>query len=288
MSSIDQVIQPKPKDIGNQFFVQRALPIVGRKMVGPFVFWDHMGPVDIDKDRLMSVRAHPHIGLATITYLFTGEIIHRDSLGNEQAILPGEVNWMTAGRGIVHSERSAPDAKHTLEGIQLWVALPPGSVNVEPSFVHQKEQDLPLIEQGDWQLRLIAGSALGEVSPLPVYSSLFYMEAHSEPGGPLSLDVPADSEAAIYVIEGTIEVEDQSYGSKSMIVMKPGESIQINGAANSRIMLLGGEIFEKKPSVWWNFVAYDSQTMNQAKQMWRSNEFPDVVNEEERIPLPEE
>lgn len=281
-------LQPQQKDLGDGFVVRRSLPSLAKKNVGPFVFWDHMGPVEFKAPQEMLVRVHPHIGLATITYLFSGRILHRDSLGNEQWIRPGEVNWMTAGRGIAHSERSfAEDPPQKLEGIQLWLALPKESEEVEPSFVHHKESSLPEIIQLGIRLRLIAGAAFGQESPIPVYSDLFYMQARMEAGAYFSMDLKPGHEAAVYVIDGEIEHEGQIYRRFDMICFRVSTAMSFTVLQEAQLMLFGGEIFPEPRHVWWNFVSSRKERIEQAKADWQADRFGVVPNESQRIPLPE-
>ncbi|MCR9205253.1 MAG: pirin family protein, partial [Halobacteriovoraceae bacterium] len=205
VTQVEFVFKPKESDLGDNFVVRRSLPRAEKRLIGPFIFWDHMGPVVLEGEKEMKVRAHPHIGLATITYLFSGEILHRDSLNNEQYIRPGEVNWMTAGKGIVHSERAKYDQAQELEGIQLWIALPKEHEEVEPRFDHYKEKDLPIIDKDEFSMRLIAGKGMSLESPVPVYSDLFYYSGNFKEDGVLSYPLEENQEAAIYVISGEIE-----------------------------------------------------------------------------------
>lgn len=287
MSNVEMVIEPRKSDLGDNFIVRRLLPYMKKRMVGPFIFWDHMGPTTLSAQKEMKVRAHPHIGLSTITYLFSGEIMHRDSLGNEQLIRPGEVNWMTAGKGIVHSERAKTELEMELEGIQLWVALPAQSEDVEPSFVHVKEDSLPLIETQGASLRLIAGSALEKVSPLPVFSDLFYLCGTSKNGHEFHFDLKENQEGAIYVVQGEIEIEKKSFERFSLITFKKGSSIDFLTKKDALFMIFGGEVFPEKRNIWWNFVSSDKEKIEKAKKMWINQEFSPVINEDEYIPLPE-
>lgn len=287
MSIVDLVIEAKPKDIGDGFIVRRSLPHMKKRMVGPFIFWDHMGPFELTEGKELKVRAHPHIGLATITYLFSGEIMHRDSLGNEQPIRPGEVNWMTAGKGISHSERAQYAGKdEILEGIQLWVALPKEYEDVHPSFNHYKEKSLPLIELNQNKLRLVAGSALDKSSEVPVYSDLFYFKVDSLKNSLFDYQLQANQEAAIYVIRGQVEIESRLYDPYTMIVFKKGETINFKSLVDSEYMFFGGEVYPEKRFIWWNFVATDKDKIELAKQNWKNKKFGEVINEVEYIPLP--
>ncbi len=289
MSIIELEIQAQAKDIGDNFIVRRSLPRAERKMVGPFIFWDHMGPVSLNGQQEMKVRAHPHIGLATITYLFNGRILHRDSLGNEEYIIPGEVNWMTAGEGIVHSERArAQEGEELLlEGIQLWVALPQKFEKVKPSFVHFKEKDLPLIEKESIEFRLIAGEFNGFKSPVPVYSSLFYTNAKASSDSTFKYQLKTNEEAALYMVQGEASIEGKKFTRFDMVVFKKGSSISIEFSSNSEFMFFGGEVFSEKRYIWWNFVSSQKELIEEAKIRWSNDEFGHVINEEERIPLPE-
>lgn len=287
MSIVDLVIEAKPKDIGDGFIVRRSLPHMKKRMVGPFIFWDHMGPFELTEGKELKVRAHPHIGLATITYLFSGEIMHRDSLGNEQPIRPGEVNWMTAGKGISHSERAQYVGKdEILEGIQLWVALPKEHEDVNPSFNHYKEKSLPLIELSQNKLRLIAGSALNQSSEVPVYSDLFYFKVDSLKNSLFEYQLEENQEAAIYVIRGQVEIESKFYDPYTMIIFKKGEKINFKSSVDSEYMFFGGEIYPEKRFIWWNFVSTDKDKIELAKQNWKNKKFGEVINEVEYIPLP--
>lgn len=285
--NIELLITPKESDLGDNFVVRRSLPRAQKRLVGPFIFWDHMGPVTLEGDREMKVRAHPHIGLSTITYLFRGSILHRDSLGNEQYIKPGEVNWMTAGRGISHSERAKFDKPTELEGIQLWVALPKEAEEVEPSFIHTKEAELPEIKKDCATLRLIAGSALGQSSPLPVFSDLFYFAGEFHEEGEFVFDLKENQEAGFYAVEGSFSCESQEFKRFDMVVFKKGGQLKIKAKKGDRFMLFGGEVFPEGRTIWWNFVSSDPQRIEKAKKDWVEGNFGEVVNETEFIPLPE-
>lgn len=282
-------VVPVEKDLGDGFIVRRSLPKVTQKMVGPFVFWDHMGPVTLEGKKEMFVRSHPHIGLATITYLFSGEILHRDSLGNEQFIRPGEVNWMTAGRGIVHSERAS---NCVVEAIQLWVALPKKHEDVAPSFIHCKSQDLPKPEVKGFDCSLIVGSAFGAESPIPVFSDIFYMLVVSKNDGWFSMDLAFGREGAIYVTHGKAVVgsgetsELVEVERAEMFVFKSGSKIEFKCEPGTSVMVFGGLEFSEKPYLSWNFVSHSKEKIADAELRWKNREFPDVINETEFIPLP--
>jgi len=283
-------IAGRPRDLGDGFRVRRLLPAAPRRTVGPFIFFDHMGPVRMDPGRGLDVRPHPHINLATLTYLFEGEILHCDSLGTEQVIRPGALNWMTAGYGIVHSERSPAAARATgpaLHGLQLWVALPRAHEEMAPSFEHHPADALPVLERRGVQLRVIAGSAYGATSPVRVFSPLFYVEAQLERGA--RLELPEEhAERAAYVVEGRIGCSGDAHASGSMLVFRDGAAASLEAHDASRIALIGGAPLDGERHVWWNFVSSRPERIEQAKEDWRSGRFPKVPgDDQEFIPLPE-
>lgn len=288
--ALETVIVPRTRDLGG-FEVRRALPSAKRQMVGPFIFWDQMGPSQFLTGEGIDVRPHPHIGLATITYLFAGKVFHRDSLGSSLAIEPGDVNWMSAGKGIVHSERTEDDWKQVngreLFGIQSWVALPKAMEESAPGFVHFGKRDLPLINDEGKTVRIIAGSMYGSTSPITTASDMFYADAVLQPGAKVPL--PADHEdRAIYVAEGEIEIAGDRYESGRLLVFRPGDEITATATQASRILLLGGEPMEGPRYIWWNFVSSSKERIEQAKEDWRQMRFDTVPGDaEEFIPLPE-
>jgi redox-sensitive bicupin YhaK (pirin superfamily) len=289
--AVDLVVVPRTRDLGDGFEVRRALPSVQRRMVGPFVFFDQMGPSRFEAGRGLDVRPHPHIGLATVTYLFDGEILHRDSVGSVQAIRPGEVNWMTAGRGIVHSERTAPERRlgaSTLAGLQCWVALPRRHEETEPSFVHVGAAQLPVQEGDGASARLIAGEFFGLRSPVDTLSPMFYVDLRLAPGA--RIDVPAVyPEQAIYVVEGALDLgADGVFEAGRLLVLKPGVTLTLAaGHEGARAMLLGGEPMDGPRYLSWNFVASSAERLEQAQDDWRAGRFPQVPGETEFIPLPD-
>lgn len=286
-SSIQQLLEARPRDLGG-FSVRRLLPTAALQSVGPFVFFDHMGPARFAPGNGIDVRPHPHIGLATITYLFSGEIMHRDSLGFVQAIQPGDVNWMTAGRGIVHSERTAPEeraAGSLLHGLQLWIALPQEDEETDPSFFHHPEVTLPLIRRGETTLRLIVGSAFGVTSPVRTFSPMFYLDAPMAAGAQFELP-PEYPERAVYVVSGAMEVAGQSLEEGQMLVLQAGTTATIRALTHSRAVLLGGESVGPR-FIWWNLVSSSQERIEQAKRDWAAGRFPLVPGETEFIPLPE-
>jgi redox-sensitive bicupin YhaK (pirin superfamily) len=278
---IELVISQRRRDLGG-FEVGRVLPFAKRRMVGPFVFFDHMGPVDFPAGlpRSVDVRPHPHIGLSTLTYLFDGEIMHRDSVGSEQPIRPGEVNWMTAGRGITHSERFERARREggRMDGIQAWVALPREAEETDPAFSHHRAV------QVDEKLRLIAGEAFGAKSPVPVYSPLFYL--HCDLADGTAAELPDYTERAAYVASGSVEVDGQRFDAGQMVVFGIGAA-RIHGAGRATVMLLGGEPVGER-FIEWNFVSSSRERIEQAKADWRAGrmKLPDLDNGE-FIPLPE-
>ena len=288
---VDIVIETRARDLVDGFKVRRALPSRQRRMVGPFIFLDQMGPEILTSGKGLDVAQHPHIGLATVTYLFAGELMHRDSLGSIQAIRPGEVNWMTAGRGIAHSERTPQEMRTTgseLFGIQSWVALPKQNEETEPTFAHHGANELPVIEDHGKRVRLICGSLYGESSPVQTFSDMFYAEVTLEEGA--SISVPTEhEERAAYVVEGSISIDGEMFQAGQLLVFKPKSEIILSTAAtsNARVMLLGGEPLDGRRHIWWNFVSSSSERIDQAKEDWKSGRFSTVVGETEFIPLPE-
>jgi hypothetical protein len=285
---IDLTIAPREKDLGG-FVVRRLLPFAQRRMVGPFVFLDHMGPAHFDAGQGIDVRPHPHIGLATVTYLFSGEIFHRDSLGSAQPIQPGAVNWMTAGRGITHSERTAPDVRaqpHDVNGLQSWIALPKEYEETDPAFHHHAADTLPVFDVGDVRLKLVAGSAFGHSAPVHTFSPLFYLEAHMPAGS--SLVLPADdTERAAYLITGQARIGTATILPQTMPVFTPGDSVTIEALAPSHLMLLGGEPLAEPRYLDWNFVSSSQERLEAAKADWAAGRFPTVPGDaHEFIPLP--
>ena len=280
------LIKPARKDLGG-FSVSRIIPSVQKRTVGPFVFVDHMGPAKFAAGEGINVRPHPHIGLATISYLMEGSMLHRDSLGTIQEIHPGDVNWMTAGKGIVHSERETIETRgheHVLDGLQCWVALPEEKVDMEPSFLHIDRTRLPYIHREKVLMRLIAGEAYSYTSPVKTYSSMFYLDVISEAGA--SVERPCGcSETACYVIYGSVKIGDTEYSAGDFVMMEDEEEIQTT--QNSRYFLLGGKKLEKQPILRWNFLAYNEEKLKEAEERWKNGQFPSIPGDDsEFIPLP--
>jgi redox-sensitive bicupin YhaK (pirin superfamily) len=287
--AIETVIVPRARDIGG-FEVRRALPSAQRQMVGPFIFFDQMGPVLMKSGQGIDVRPHPHIGLATVTWLFDGLMFHRDSLGSEQPIAPGELNWMTAGRGIVHSERT-PAAELARErkvfGIQSWVALPKAHEQTAPGFEHIDVSKLPLIQDRGISVRIVAGSLYGLTSPVKTHSDLFYADATLNAGAVLPLPA-GHEERGIYVAAGEIEIAGSVFAENRLLVFRPGDAIAVRALKPSRLMLLGGEPMDGPRYIWWNFVSSSRERIEAAKNDWKEARF-DIVpgDEKDFIPLPE-
>jgi redox-sensitive bicupin YhaK (pirin superfamily) len=286
---IEAVLVPPVRQLDEDVSVRRALPSAQRMMVGPFIFFDQMGPAHFKDGRGLDVRPHPHIGLATVTYLFEGEILHRDSLGAVQPIRPGEVNWMTAGRGIAHSERTAPEVRArggALHGIQVWVALPRADEETAPSFVHHGSAELPVFEEHGATVRLIAGAMHGSASPVKVFSSMFYADAQLYAGARVALPEEHE-ERAFYVVEGTVEVGHGRIETGQLAIVRPGKSLSLHALTRARIMLLGGARADGARHIWWNFVSSSLERIHQAKEDWIANRFERVPGETEFIPAPE-
>ena len=280
-------ITPRQRDLGDGFMVMRALPSGATRNVGPFVFFDAFGPTTLQPHRGMDVRPHPHIGLATVTYLLDGEILHRDSLGTEARIRPGEVNWMTAGRGIVHSERTPPEQRSSgsrLHGLQTWVALPLAHEEDAPSFVHHAE--LPVVQAGNATVRVILGGLDGALSPVRTLSEMFYADA-TLVGGTTFAWTGALQERALYVVEGTVGVEGERADAGTMLVLERDTAVAIVAESTSRVMLIGGEPLDVPRFVWWNFVSSRRERIREAARQWEAQRFPPVPGETEFIPLPE-
>ena len=287
-SQIDLLIRPQLTDLGG-FTVRRALPDVRWKMVGPFIFFDHMGPARFEPGNGIDVRQHPHIGIATVTYLFEGKILHRDSLGCEQVITPGAVNWMTAGRGIVHSERTPANLRDSgsgVHGIQAWVALPRADEECDPAFEHYPADDIPSLSVDGVDVRVVVGSAFGVTSPVRTASDTLYVEVDLPPGGRLT--VPGDwEEFAIYVVDGQIGTGAETHPAGTMIVAAPGAAMTLAAEVGTKVMLLGGAAMDGRRTIWWNFVSSSKERIEQAKSDWRENRFARVDGERDFIPLPE-
>jgi len=283
---IELTLRPQMKDLG-EFSVRRVLPAAQRKMVGPFIFFDHMGPAEFPPGKGIAVRPHPHIGIATITYLFEGEIIHRDSLGYVQPIHAGAVNLMASGRGIVHSERAGDDLAMTsrLHGIQSWMALPSGLEEMEPEFMHYAAERLPELNLGGATVRVILGEAYGETSPVRCYSPTLYLECRLPGGSSISLP-DSVAEVAAYVVSGQIETDGISYREGELLIARPGRAIRVKALEKALLMVLGGAPVGER-HIWWNFVSSSRARIEQAKNQWKDGKFEPVPGDSEFIPLPD-
>lgn len=289
MSNINLVIEERQADIGN-FKVGRLLPFRKKRMIGPFIFLDHMGPVILKPGRNVDVAPHPHIGLSTLTYLFEGMLMHRDSLGNEIEIKPGEVNWMTAGKGIVHSERTPVyqrNAEKFFHGLQFWIALPKEKEQTEPGFIHIVKEDLPCRIEGDVSYKLIAGEALGEKSPVPVYSKLFFIEAKSGTNQTTGICKDLFGEAGVYIVEGEIKSGGNVYGKNRIVVPEDRSSFEFEMNSGSSVYIIGGDTFSETRFIYWNFVSSERELIEKAKEMWSARKFPEILGETGFVPLPE-
>ncbi len=287
--AIETLIIPNAKDIGG-FEVRRALPTARRKLVGPFIFVDPMGPAILRPDQAIDVRPHPHIGLATVTYLFDGRIRHRDSLGTEMVIEPGDINLMTAGRGIVHSERSPEEARggeRSMSGLQTWLALPDGGEEVDPAFENTLRDEMPEIDAEGIGGRVVIGAFHGYRSPVRVASDTLYAELRIAPGA--KLQIPPDAEErAIYVLSGEVDILGDRFPADRLLAFRPGDEIVVASPTGAHVMLFGGASLGSKRYIWWNFVSSSRERIEQAKEEWRSGRFDMVPgDEEEFVPLPE-
>ncbi|TPI16393.1 pirin family protein [Mesorhizobium sp. B4-1-3] len=286
---IELMVVPNAKDIGG-FEVRRALPTAKRRLVGPFIFFDRMGPAILRAGQALDVRPHPHIGLSTVTYLFDGRIRHRDSLGTEMVIAPGDVNLMTAGRGIVHSERTPEEmrgAPMSVSGLQTWLALPDGKEEIAPIFANTSVARLPEIDAGGVSGRVVIGEFSGLRSPVATASDTLYADLRLAAGA--SVKIPADAEErAIYTLEGDVSIAGDVFPAERLLVFKPGEEIVVSSERGAHFMLFGGASLGSKRYIWWNFVSSSKERIEQAKQEWKTGRF-DIVpgDEEEFIPLPE-
>ncbi|UQA56758.1 pirin family protein [Polyangium aurulentum] len=286
---IDLVIEARPRDLGG-FSVRRVLPSMMRRLVGPFIFFDHMGPVQFEPGGGIGVRPHPHIALATITYLLEGEFVHRDSLGSLQPIRPGDVNWMVAGRGVVHSERTAPEVRERgarMHGIQTWVALPQADEEMEPRFEHHPDRTVPVVDRPGVRMRVIAGTAYGAKAPTGVLMPTLYVHARLEDGATLPIDEEHE-ERAVYVVDGAIECDGKRFEEGVMLVLRPRAHVSIRAVGETNVMLVGGAPIDGERHIFWNFVSSSKERLERAKADWREGRFPKIPGDDvEFIPLPE-
>lgn len=289
MSNIDLIIEERPADIGD-FLVGRLLPFRKKRNVGPFVFIDHMGPVEMDENENLDIPPHPHIGLSTLTFLFDGNVIHRDSLGTKMEIKPGAVNWMSAGKGIVHSERT-PDRlrgqKKTIHGLQIWVALPLDLEDMEPQFSHTEAKDIPSWSEGDLDFKLIAGKALGKKSPVPVHSDLFFIEIKANKTTTVNLGDKLYGESALYILEGKVTKGENDFGPKQILIAKQDSLCEFQIAEGTTVYIFGGIPFPEERYIHWNFVSSSKDKIEKARNDWKNGAFDKVPGDEEDfVPLP--
>jgi redox-sensitive bicupin YhaK (pirin superfamily) len=288
--AIEQLIVPRSVDLGG-FEVRRALPHASRRMVGPFVFFDHFGPAEFKAGAGIDVRPHPHIGLATVTFLYDGQIVHRDSLGTQVPIEPGDVNWMTAGRGIVHSERTAADHRQggePLHGLQFWVALPAGDEEIAAAFSHHGRNDLPVVSENGKTARVVVGSVFGKTSPVPTFSDTLLADVRLAANTVLPIDNVAE-ERGIYVVSGEIDIAGDRFGPGRLLTFRPGDAVSVTALSDTRLVLFGGATMDGPRYVWWNFVSSRKERIEQAKQDWKLKRFDIVPGDEaEFIPLPDQ
>ena len=290
MSNIKLIIEDRPSNFGN-FMVGRLLPFREKRMVGPFAFIDHMGPTCLSDHENLDVPPHPHIGLSTLTYLFEGSIMHKDSLGTEMEIKPGQINWMTSGKGIVHSERTPEylrSSNKMLHGLQIWVALPKELEEIEPSFFHVPENEIPEWKQDNIAFKLIAGEVLGKKSPVPVYSPMYLLELKSTTRQKVTIGADLFGESALYILEGSIESEGNVFGSKQILIAKDSKLCSFEMAENTTIYIFGGDSFPEERIIYWNFVASNKELIENAKEKWLAQKFEKVPGETEFVPLPEQ
>ena len=292
-SNIGLILEEKAANIGN-FMVGRLLPFRQKRAVGPFLFIDHMGPVCLKEHQNLDVPPHPHIGISTLTYLFDGAIFHRDSLGNAIEIKPGEVNWMTAGKGIVHSERTPEYLRKEdkyLHGFQIWIGLPKDLEQSDPSFFHIGKEDIPSWEENGISFKLIAGEIIGKRSPVPVHSPLYFIEIKTKSAQKIAIGDKLFGEVGMYVLNGEVKIEDNDYGSKQLLIAKNALLCEFETKGETTLYLFGGEPFEEDRLMFWNFVSSDRSVLEQAKEDWKNQNldaFPKIPNDDkEFVPLPE-
>lgn len=286
--TIAHLFKSHDKDLGGGFTVRRILPAAARQSVGPFLFFDHMGPVEAEPGARHDVRPHPHIGLATVTYLFEGAIMHRDSLGTEQRIEPGAINWMTAGSGIVHSERTPEDLlgrKRRTHGLQLWAALPREHEEAPAAFSHTPADRIPEVQLDGARVRVLVGTALGRTSPVPTFADTLYLDVHLDAGAAIELDRLPD-ETALYAPIGAIEIDGEAVAANTMAMLEPGAAVRVSSREGARFVVIGGAPLDGKRFIFWNFVSSSRERIEQAAHDWEADRFVAVPGETERIPLP--
>ncbi|WP_318308453.1 pirin family protein [Flagellimonas crocea] len=289
MSNVGLIIEERSRDIGD-FLVGRLIPFRKKRMIGPFIFIDHMGPTQLGPTKYMDVDQHPHMGLSTLTFMLEGEIIHKDGLGTRQRIRPGSVNWMTAGKGVSHTERTPEDMRNgntfTAHGYQIWVALPKELEDMDPEFHHIDAKDIPQWSDGTTQFRLVAGEGYGKTSPVPVHSNLFMVEVKNDEPYTLNVNGKLKGEIGICIVDGSIEACGETVGKGNILVSKVEDTCNIKLKANTHLMLFGGEPFPEERYIYWNFVSSSNEKLKKAKKAWADKTFPMMENENSYIPLP--
>jgi redox-sensitive bicupin YhaK (pirin superfamily) len=289
MSNISLIIEERAADIGN-FMIGRLLPFKQKRAVGPFVFIDHMGPAALNDHENLDVPPHPHIGLSTLTYLFEGSIMHKDSIGTEMEIKPGAVNWMTAGKGVVHSERTPEYLRNSdkrLHGLQIWVALPKNLEDSAPSFTHIDADKIPYWQQDGLNIKLIAGKAFGKESPVPVHSNLYFIEIKSSKAQKVNIGKDLFGESALYILEGNVKSEGNQYDPKHILIAKDSSLCEFEMDQDTTVYIFGGEPFPEDRYINWNFVSSDKEVLRQARQDWIDKKFPNVPGETDFVPYPQ-
>ncbi len=288
MSNVDLIIEERAANIGN-FMVGRLLPFRKKRQVGPFVFIDHMRPESMDENQNLDVGPHPHIGLSTLTYLFEGAIMHRDSLGSEVEIKPGAVNWMTAGKGVVHSERTPVHLRNKekkLHGLQIWVGLPTNLENMEPEFYHIEATEIPSWQEGNVRFKLIAGKAFGKESPVPVHSALYFIEISASSDQKIDIGKHLFGESGLYILEGKIENNGHIYSDRKILVANKSELCSFTIKANTKVYVFGGDAFNEEHFIDWNFVSSSKETLSKAKKDWIEKKFPKIPGDKDYVPYP--
>ena len=287
--SAASILKPRLHDLGGGMMVRRLLPAPGRQGVGPFVFFDHFGPLGVRPESNFDVRPHPHIGLATVTYLFEGAMVHRDSLGFTQRIEAGAINWMTAGRGIVHSERRPDDLRghdYTLHGLQLWAALPMESEEADPAFIHTPASNIPALELRNAHVRVLIGEAFGARSPVATHGETLYLDVHASPHASLELG-PADLERAVYSVDQRLVIDGIAVEAGNLALLAPGIAANVAAPEGARFVVLGGAPLDGHRHIWWNFVSSSRERIEQAKEAWAAQRMGTIPGEQEWMPLPE-
>lgn len=289
MSNIRLIIEERPSDIGN-FLVGRLLPFRQKRMVGSFIFIDHMGPAELGPDENLDVPPHPHIGLSTLTFLFEGAIMHRDSMGVVQEITPGQVNWMTAGQGVVHSERTPEHLRgkpKKVHGLQIWVALPKELEEMEPSFYHANEDQLPTWTENGLSFKLIAGTIGNRSAPVPVHSPLYFLEIKAQHDAVVDLQGQLYGESGLYILEGTVKTDGHTFEPKQLLVAKEASLCAFEITAGSVVYIFGGEPFPEERFIYWNMVSSDAERLEASKTRWQEQAFPKIPGETDFVPLPQ-